>query len=302
MTGKLGVAYNVFDGEELLESSIKSIKSNAAYVVVVYQTTSNFGAPCRETLVPLLQKLKSDGLIDDLVEYTTVQDFDDDTKRKLISKYACLNDVGGSVLGVADQFLNELCKRNIGLQKCREAGCDLFMSMDTDEFYKKDQLAAAKEFMMQHPGYGGLLVKIRYFYKYPTVELTPLDAKNHVPMMYRITPESKLLLAHPYPVLIDPTRGMAGGLRVKVMDRKDCEMYHYSFVRCKSGIKSKLENVSNKANYNTPYDKFFQKFSKWEPDHTDYRPPLPHPAYSTQYSKHKVVDNWFEIPDVWAQD
>ena len=33
---KLGVAYNVFDGEELLLDSIRSIKSNVTYVAVVY--------------------------------------------------------------------------------------------------------------------------------------------------------------------------------------------------------------------------------------------------------------------------
>jgi hypothetical protein len=35
---KLGAAYNVFDGEELLENSIVSIRSEVDYVVVVYQT------------------------------------------------------------------------------------------------------------------------------------------------------------------------------------------------------------------------------------------------------------------------
>ena len=33
---KLGVSYNLFDGEELLESSIKSIRDNVDYVSVVY--------------------------------------------------------------------------------------------------------------------------------------------------------------------------------------------------------------------------------------------------------------------------
>lgn len=34
---KLGVAYNVFDGEELLEASIASVRPLAQYVCVVYQ-------------------------------------------------------------------------------------------------------------------------------------------------------------------------------------------------------------------------------------------------------------------------
>ena len=39
---KIGVSYNLFDGEELLESSIKSIRKNVDYISVVYQTISNF--------------------------------------------------------------------------------------------------------------------------------------------------------------------------------------------------------------------------------------------------------------------
>ena len=31
---KLGVSYNIFDGEELLENSIKSIRKNVDYIVM----------------------------------------------------------------------------------------------------------------------------------------------------------------------------------------------------------------------------------------------------------------------------
>ena len=58
---KIGISYNLFDGEELLESSIKSIRNNVEYVSVVYQTISNFGNPCNEGLVPLLESLKEKG-------------------------------------------------------------------------------------------------------------------------------------------------------------------------------------------------------------------------------------------------
>lgn len=51
---KVGISYNLFDGEELLESSIKSIRDNVDYISVVYQTVSNFGNPCSEDLVTLL--------------------------------------------------------------------------------------------------------------------------------------------------------------------------------------------------------------------------------------------------------
>ena len=67
---KLGISYNIFDGEELLEDSIKSIKNKVDYISVVYQEISNFGNPCNEGFsTTLLEKLKSEGLIDELYKY-----------------------------------------------------------------------------------------------------------------------------------------------------------------------------------------------------------------------------------------
>jgi hypothetical protein len=40
---KVGACYNVFDGEELLEASIRSIRGVVQYVCVVYQTGASAG-------------------------------------------------------------------------------------------------------------------------------------------------------------------------------------------------------------------------------------------------------------------
>jgi hypothetical protein len=69
-TMRLGAAYNVFDGEELLEASVRSVRAGGVdFVCVVFQTVSNFGAPCSEKLVPLLHRLRDEGLVDELIEY-----------------------------------------------------------------------------------------------------------------------------------------------------------------------------------------------------------------------------------------
>lgn len=164
---KLGVCYNglqhaefsdrvVFDGEELLEGSIQSIRHHASHVVVVYQTLSNFGHAARPKLEKLLNYLAgsgillrffytshtSQGLIDELVHYKP-RDFTDEEKVDLVSKNCNPAEVGGNPRHVAPQFFNELTKREIGRQRCAAAGCSHFMSMDTDEFYKADQLTHA---------------------------------------------------------------------------------------------------------------------------------------------------------------
>ena len=84
---KLGACYNVFDGEELLESSILSIKDNVDYVVVVYQSISNFGQQCDKGLVPLLKRLKNEGLVHELVHYSP-RKFSKEEKKELVSSLA----------------------------------------------------------------------------------------------------------------------------------------------------------------------------------------------------------------------
>ena len=44
--GKLGACYNVFDGHELLEYSIKAIRSEVAFVCVVYQKSACCAGSC----------------------------------------------------------------------------------------------------------------------------------------------------------------------------------------------------------------------------------------------------------------
>jgi hypothetical protein len=57
----------VFDSEELLESSILSIKEEVEYICVVYQTVSNFGNPCHKHLEKLLKDLVSRGLVNGIL-------------------------------------------------------------------------------------------------------------------------------------------------------------------------------------------------------------------------------------------
>jgi hypothetical protein len=77
----------VFDCEELLETSILSIRPNVDYVCVVYQTISNFGNPCNPHLEEFLFDLKERGLIDELLKYEPRM-FTPEEKRQLVSPQA----------------------------------------------------------------------------------------------------------------------------------------------------------------------------------------------------------------------
>lgn len=78
----------MWDGEELLEASIKSVRASVDYIVVVYQTISNFGNMCSEQLVPLLERLQAEKLIDELVYFEPHTSLTNREKREMVSPYA----------------------------------------------------------------------------------------------------------------------------------------------------------------------------------------------------------------------
>ena len=214
---KLGVAYNVFDGEELLKDSIRSIKPNVDYVAVVYQTVSNFGNPCHPKLEARLKHLVDIGLVDELHKYE-MKSFTDEEKAALCSPIS--QEIGGPPSSVSTQFYHEIMKRDIGRKMCAAQGCNYFMSMDTDEFYKEDELAYAKRKMLED-NLDGTSCKMRFYFKEPTYEMLPFDEMNQVPLIYKLQEGCSLLLAHPYPCVVDPTRRMSGVKRFYQFERSE---------------------------------------------------------------------------------
>ena len=229
---KIGVSYNLFDGEELIESSIKSIRKNVDYISVVYQTMSNFGNPCDEGLVPLLEELKSKGLIDELFEY-----------RPKVNR-------GG--------HFNEIKKRNLGLYLSEGAGCTHHMAIDSDEFYTDEDFKLMKS-QMGTNGYESSACQMTTYYKEPIYRLDPKE-EYYVSLLFKIRQGKEYVIGHPFPVLVDPTRRMEPG-RCKIFARDEIEMHHMSYVR--KDIRKKLQNSSASPNFRN-IDKLVDYFEKWE--------------------------------------
>ena len=178
---KLGVSYNVFDGEELLESSIKQIRSEVDYISVVYQTVSNFGEQCDENLVPLLEDLKSKGLVDELYPYFP------------------LNKNGSG---------NEISKRNLGFNLSKNNGCTHHMSMDTDEYYNLEQFKYLKRIMVEG-NFDSSACQMMTYYKEPIYRLEPKE-EYFVSLIFKIRDGIEFNSVG-FPVVVDPTRRMVCG-------------------------------------------------------------------------------------------
>lgn len=229
---KLGVSYNLFDGEELLESSIKSIRDNVDYISVIYQTISNFGNPCDDELVPLLEGLRDRGLIDEMFEY-----------RPTVNK-------GG--------HYNEIRKRNLGLYMSEGSECTHHMAMDSDEFYTDEQFKYMKK-TMEDGDYDSSACQMTTYYKDSKYRLEPKE-EYYVSLPFKLVVGKEYVIGTPFPVLVDPTRRMEPG-KCKVFTREEIEMHHMSYVR--KDISRKLQNSSASPNFKN-IDKIVDYFEKWE--------------------------------------
>lgn len=209
-----GVSYSVFDGEELLESSLKSIRSEAGYINVIYQLTSWHGNPADPNLLPLLMELRDQKLIDELVEFKP-----DLSKRP---------------------GTNERAKRNLGLKHARRFGCDYFMTMDCDEFYLAEEVKKAKEDIIRWGLTHSYCPQIIYGFD-PTQRI--LDATfNFVPFFCRLTPWSRLVRRTDQPCKADKTRCLSTGFFPfeRVLD--SVSMHHMKYLR--KDLHKKIDNSS----------------------------------------------------------
>jgi hypothetical protein len=216
---KLGVSYNVFDGEELLEGSIKQIREHVDHISVVYQTESYFGNKANEGLEDLIHDLKTRHLIDDIHKYDN--NFSKNPQD------------------------NEKRKRNIGLNIAKCKLCSHFMNMDCDEFYVTKEFAEAKEFVKKEKTQASACYFKNYI-KEPIYQLTQ-EPKTYVPFIYKINWFSKFRGRSYFPVLVDPTRKMNSEGKFKLFAKEEIMMHHMWAVRSKDeDILKKFKNSSGR--------------------------------------------------------
>lgn len=167
---KVGAVYNSFYDLDLLETSLKSIRNVADYVVVIHQPISFKGEPCDAKYQDILSDLVKKGLIDDVVYYTRQHSVID--------------------------------KRNIGLEMCRAQRCNYIIPLDNDECYNAKQLAAEISDMF-HKNIHTLYCKIQSYYRDCYHYFTDT---YFVPAVYKI--DERTFEKLPSSVLCDPDRKM----------------------------------------------------------------------------------------------
>ncbi len=66
----------------------------------------------------------------------------------------------------------------------------------------------------------------------------------------------------PSPVLVDPTRRMSPTNKHIVLERKDIQMHHGSYIR--DDIRAKLINSSASVNFTNDIDKIVNHYNSWK--------------------------------------
>lgn len=187
----LAAIYNVWDGDELLPYSIKSIEDHVDLIILVYQDVSNYGEQYGPDVIS--QK--------------------------------------GSVFLTAIHFrpnfsltpaANEIRKRMLGIQKAESMGATHFLHMDCDEMYV-DFGKAKNEYL--ESGADGSVCRILTYFKAPTLRLRTFD-NYFVPFIHELKSDT-IAGNRDYPFYVDPTRRINTGSVVQISE----PMHHFSWVR-----------------------------------------------------------------------
>jgi hypothetical protein len=133
------------------------------------------------------------------------------------------------------------------------------MSMDSDEFYKEDELKKVLDVMVEG-NYDSSACQLQTYWKSGEWVLNPPE-EYYVSLIYKIRTGVDFVLGHNFPVLVDPTRRMNPG-NCKIFTRDEIEMHHMSYVR--KDISKKLYNSSAVHNFSDKLDFLCNYFNNWK--------------------------------------
>lgn len=210
---KLCAIYTIFNGLELLESSIKQLEVDC--IIIGWQRISNKGN-----------------------QSNTIENFVESMKLKHKDWYFL--EFEPDLKLTPNQ--NETNKHNKLLNLAKNLGCSHFMMSATDHFYKKDEFIKAKEIAKD---YDCTTTKMFTYYKEPTYQLTPIEDYEML-FICKLYPNSKFERLQ-FPVVVDPALKLNTHSRFKSFDCDDIMMHHYSMIR--QDIYDKFNNSAASVNW-----------------------------------------------------
>ena len=227
---KLGISYNIFDGEELLEGSIRQIIDHVDYISVVYQIISNHGNPCSKSLIDTLYFLKKENLVNTIICYNPLK---------------------------CEPMVNEINKRNIGLELSKKYKCTYHLNIDCDEYYISKEFAQAKKIVANN-NYDSTACKMINYFKSWEYQID-YNIDCNVPFIHKTNGKYEFGIN---PLYADPTRQINITSNIYHFTRDVIQMHHGSYIR--NNIRRKIENSSAKDKVSVNIDKLINSHNNVE--------------------------------------
>jgi len=231
----LALNINAFDASELLEQLIREIRDQIDVVNAIWQKKSYWGNPISKEDFNELNRLKSIGLIDELIEF-----------KPNFSQYS------------REQ---ECEKRNMGIDLMKQKGISHIISSDADEFYDATQFRHAKELIdkngwpITYWSYVNYYKDFEHYLVYPFRPFVPGIHSTFFKYTYN----------GPAPGPTDPTRRILNpsNLGTYVFPDEDIRMGHAAWIR--KDIRKKLVNWSAKNHFKPELiDRAVKRWENWK--------------------------------------
>jgi len=220
---KTGIIYNVFDGAELLEPSIKSIRGVFDEVVVVFQTRSYYGNVIKEyDIKEVIKDLCNSKLIDTPI----LLDFPDNARNTWEAKTMHRH-----------QF-------QIGLKALKKNKIDYFHMSATDEFFIEEELKKALQFVKKN----NINRSFCHIQTYSGLNERDIEMTDHVMsnLFYKNLGEQEMLKPSTMPVYIDKVFEYGTPGSDHVFEKTDLMMHHYRLLRIDNNLRMKNSAISNR--------------------------------------------------------
>ena len=210
----VSASYNYFNGHEHFIASLSSIRSSVDHISVVWQSISNAGEDISIDAESALHEASELKLVDDVVHYTPNLD-------------------------LPRRSMNELNKRKLGLSLAKFRSASHFLSMDADEFYRKEEFIAAKRKIEDE---GWKTTSAHSFMHCQTPRWRCLDRTN-VCFLCELQSDTEIGMKYFPASNVDPTRRITSHSDSHYFFKTDeLAMYHMNLVR--EDFAQKLRNSS----------------------------------------------------------
>jgi len=229
---KLGIIYNLFDEIELFKIAVEYARPAVDYICVTYQNVSYNGIKAKRNIYFDLKKMKQEGLIDYIIPYIP------NTAIK--------------------PKMNEIRKRNIGINYCHKNKCTHYMALDSDEIFKTEELKRAKNEIFYN-GADFSVCKMITYYKTPTTILFPPE-EYYIPLIIEMD-DRRFTYKFQNGYSLDSGRSMPFS-RCHEFEREDIQMHHFSF--CMKDMELKLKTQPTPIREET-LEKILDHYNKFEP-------------------------------------